>query len=89
MKLAVIGIIIEGDRSVAEIVNKILSEYGDYIVCRMGVPDRANGIFVISVIVRAEIEKISALSGKLGKLPNVKVKAAVTDAKSVSPPDAE
>lgn len=80
MKLAVVAIIIEGDRSVANNVNKILSEYGDYIVCRTGVPDRENGIFVISVIVRAELEIISAFSGKLGKMKNVKVKTAVTSA---------
>ncbi len=79
MKIAVVGIIIEKDRSVAEDVNKLLSDYGDHIVCRMGVPDRVNGIFVISVIVKAEMEIISALSGKLGKLKNVKVKTAMTD----------
>ncbi|MBQ2717432.1 MAG: CopG family transcriptional regulator [Clostridia bacterium] len=80
MKLAVIGIIINGDRSVAENVNKILSSYGDFIVCRMGVPDRVNNIYVISIIVRAELEVISALSGKLGRLSSVKVKSAITDA---------
>ena len=80
LKLAVVGIIIEGDRSIAEEVNKILSEFGDYIVCRMGVPDREHGIFVISVIVRAPLEKVSALSGRMGKLDNVRVKCAVTDA---------
>lgn len=80
MKLAVIGIIINGDRSVAENVNKILSSYGDFIVCRMGVPDRVNNIYVISIIVRAELEVISALSGKLGRLNSVKVKSAITDA---------
>ncbi len=80
MKLAVIGIIINGDRSVAESVNKILSSYGDFIVCRMGVPDRVNNIYVISIIVRAELEVISALSGKLGRLNSVKVKSAITDA---------
>ena len=79
MKLGVIGIIIE-DRTFAESVNKLLSEYGDSIIGRMGIPDRANGVFVISVIVRAENETVSAFSGKLGRLKGVKVKSAVTDA---------
>ena len=79
MKIGVIGIIIEKDRSIAEKVNKLLSEYGDMICGRMGVPDSENGVFVISVIVKATNEKISALTGKLGRLPNVKVKSAVTD----------
>ena len=53
MRIAVIGIVVEKDRSAAERVNKILSEYGDYIVGRMGVPDKENHVFVISVIVKA------------------------------------
>ena len=79
MKIGVIGIIIEKDRSVAEKVNKLLSEYGDMIIGRMGVPDQERGIFVISVIVRAANERISALTGKLGRIECVKVRSAVTD----------
>ena len=79
MKIGVIGIIIEKDRSVAETVNKYLSEFGDMICGRMGIPDSENGVFVISVIVKATNERISALTGKLGRLPNVKVKSAVAD----------
>lgn len=79
MKLGVIGIIIEKDRSVAEKVNKLLSEYGDIILGRMGLPNREQEVYVISVIVKATNETISALTGKLGRLTNVKVKSAVTD----------
>lgn len=53
MRIAVIGIVIEKDRSSAGLVNEILSEYGDFVVGRMGVPDRANNVYVISVIVKA------------------------------------
>ena len=79
MKIGVIGIIITGSRESAEEVNKILSLYGEIVVGRMGVPNKEEGIFVISVIVKGENEQISALSGKLGKIKNVKVKSAVTD----------
>ena len=79
MKLGVIGIIIEKDRSVAENVQKLLGENADLIMGRMGIPDREHGVFVISVIVRATNERISALTGKLGRLKNVKVRSAVTD----------
>lgn len=78
MRIAVIGIVVEKDRSAAERVNKILSEYGDYIVGRMGVPDKENEVYVISVIVKASNEIFSAMTGKLGKILNVKVKSAVT-----------
>ena len=78
MRIAVIGIVIEKDRSSAGLVNEILSEYGDFVVGRMGVPDRANNVYAISVIVKATNEVISAITGKLGKIPEVKVKSAVT-----------
>mgnify|MGYP004710758939 FL=1 len=78
MKIAVIGIVIEKDRGAAQKVNEILSAYGDYVVGRMGVPDLADKIFVISVIVKATNETISAMTGKLGRIENVNVKSAVT-----------
>lgn len=78
-KLGVIGIIIEKDREMAKTVQSILTDYGDIIIGRMGVPDKEEGVYVISIIVSATNEEISALSGKLGKLPNVTVKSAVTN----------
>ena len=79
MKLGVIGIIIEKDRSKAEKVQELLAANADLIQGRMGIPDREHGVFVISVIVRGTNERISALTGKLGRIENVKVKSAVTD----------
>lgn len=79
MKIGVIGIIIEKDRSVAEEVQKLLSAYNELILGRMGIPNTVKGVYVISVIVQGTNERISALTGKLGKLKNVKVKSALTD----------
>lgn len=79
MKLGVVGIVIERDRSVAEKVQTLLSDNADLIMGRMGIPDKERGVYVISVIVRGTNERISALTGKLGRLENVKVKSAVTD----------
>lgn len=78
MRIAVIGIVIEKDRSASAYVNKILSEYGEYVFSRTGVPDFRNEIFVISVIVKAPNEIISAMTGKLGRIAHVTVKSAVT-----------
>lgn len=79
MKVGVIGIIIEKDRSGVQKIQQLLSENADIILGRMGIPDAENGVFVISVIIRATNERISALTGKLGRIPSVKVKSAVTD----------
>ncbi|MBQ2908992.1 MAG: CopG family transcriptional regulator [Clostridia bacterium] len=79
MKLGVIGIIIERNKEVVGRVQSLLSDNAALILGRMGVPDHERGINVISVIVRGTNEQISALTGKLGRLENVKVKSAVTD----------
>ncbi len=79
MRIAVIGIVIEKDRSAAGMVNEILSTYGDCIMGRMGVPSLKDAVFVISVIVKASNETISAITGKLGRIPSVNVKSAVTN----------
>lgn len=72
-RIAVIAIIVE-DREKSEELNRILHDYGEYIVGRMGVPYRSKGVSVISVILDAPQEKISALSGKLGMLEGISSK---------------
>lgn len=72
-RIAVIAIIVE-DRGKSEALNRILHDYGEYIVGRMGIPYRSKGVSVISVILDAPQEKISALSGKLGMLDGVSSK---------------
>ncbi len=73
-RLAVIGIIVE-DLDVTDRINHILHDYSAYIVGRMGIPYRQRGISVISVIVDAPADAISALTGKLGMLEGVSAKA--------------
>ena len=68
-RLGVIGIVIE-DRQVVPQVNKILSEHADMIIGRMGLPHREREVSVISLIV----------DGKLGSIPQVTVKSALTKA---------
>ena len=72
-RIALIGIVVESKDSVEQL-NGILHEYGEYIVGRMGIPYPKRQISVISVIVDAPSDIISALSGKLGMLPYVNIK---------------
>ncbi|MGI6070365.1 MAG: TM1266 family iron-only hydrogenase system putative regulator [Blautia sp.] len=69
-RIAVTAIIVEEMES-AEGVNALLHEYARYMVGRMGVPYREKGVSVISVILDAPQDVISALSGKLGMLKGV------------------
>lgn len=77
-RIGVIGIVICGEREVAKQVQNILSEYGDIIVGRMGVPIPDKNIATLSVIVSGANEEISALTGKLGRLEHVNVKSTLT-----------
>ncbi len=72
-RIALIGIIVENPESVPKL-NEILHDYAEYIIGRMGVPYAQRNISVISIILDAPGEVISALSGKLGMLPNVSAK---------------
>ena len=73
-RIAVIGIIVEDKKKVGE-VNQLLHEYGEFIIGRMGLPYEKRGVNIISIVVDAPMDKISALSGKLGRLPGVGAKA--------------
>ena len=72
---AAFSIIIE-DPNAVQAVNEILHEFSEYIIGRMGIPYRQKKISIISIAVDAPQEKISALSGKIGRLSGVTAKAA-------------
>ena len=73
-RIAVIGVIVENPDAV-ERLNQLLHESSRYIIGRMGIPYRERHVSIISVVVDAPVDKISALSGKLGRLPGVSAKA--------------
>ncbi len=76
-RIGVVGIVVEDLKRAAE-VNVILHEYSHIIVGRMGIPYREKGISVIALIVDGTSDKISAMTGKLGKIDEVSVKSAIT-----------
>lgn len=76
-RLAVLSIIVE-DRSASAEINSLLSEYGDYILGRMGVPYKEKKVSVMSVIVDAPTEIINTLTGKIGMLAGVTAKTLMS-----------
>ncbi len=76
-RVAVIAIVVE-DLAKAEEVNRVLHEYGDYVIGRMGIPHREKGISLISVALDGPTDAISALSGKIGSIEGVSAKAVYT-----------
>ncbi|MFA5449330.1 MAG: TM1266 family iron-only hydrogenase system putative regulator [Clostridia bacterium] len=77
-RVGIVAIVIKENRSAVSAIQDILSDHHEIIIGRMGIPDRINNIHMISLAVEGETEKISALTGKLGRLNNVAVKSAVT-----------
>ena len=74
-RVAVMSIIVENPDSV-EPLNAHLHEFGDWIIGRMGIPYRKRKVSIISIALDAPQNTISALAGKIGKLPGVSVKTA-------------
>jgi len=72
-RIGLIGIIVE-DLNATEKLNQILHDYGSYIIGRMGIPYHEKQMSIISVVMDAPQEKVSALSGKLGMIPGVSSK---------------
>ena len=76
-RVAVLSIIVE-DYEAANQLNELLHEYGQYIIGRMGIPYKERGISLISVALDAEPDVISSLTGRLGQIQGVSVKAAIS-----------
>lgn len=72
-RIALIGIVVE-NRDSAQKMNEVLHEYGEFIIGRMGIPYAKRNVSVVSVVVDAPNDTISALSGKLGMIPHVNSK---------------
>ena len=77
-RVAVISIIVEQEDAIEEL-NILLHEARQYIVGRMGIPYRAKGISIISIVIDAPQDTISALSGKIGHLKGVFAKTAYSN----------
>ena len=74
-RIAVMSIIVE-DRESAEALNRLLHNYGNYIIGRMGLPYEKKKLSLMSVALDAPENIISGLAGKVGNLPNISVKTA-------------
>ncbi len=73
-RIAAVSILVEGPDSV-ETLNAILHDYAPYVLGRLGIPYREKGLSVICLVLDAPMDVVNALTGKLGRLPGVSVKA--------------
>ncbi|MGN0012671.1 MAG: TM1266 family iron-only hydrogenase system putative regulator [Candidatus Bruticola sp.] len=72
-RLAIVSVVL-GQLSPIDKLNALLHQYSEYIIGRMGLPQRSRGINLISIAMDAPNDAINALSGKIGRLIDTKVK---------------
>lgn len=73
-RVAILAIVVE-DRSKVATLNNLLTEFGEYIIGRMGVPYDKKSISLISVALDAPQDVINSLSGKVGSIEGISAKA--------------
>lgn len=79
-RLGFVGIIVENREKQADSVNHVLSEFGEVIVARTGVPYKQKKCGVITLIVDATTDEVGSLTGRLGSIEGVSVKSALSKA---------
>lgn len=77
-RVASMSIIVSNLESV-EKLNALLHGVSDFIIGRMGIPYREKGIYIISIAIDAPQDKISEVSGKIGRLDGVSIKTAYSN----------
>lgn len=77
-RLGFIGIIITDRKKQAGRVNAVLSEFGEIVCGRMGLPYKEKNCSVITLIVDATSDEVGALTGRLGLIEGVSVKSALS-----------
>ncbi|MGI5940062.1 MAG: TM1266 family iron-only hydrogenase system putative regulator [Thermoleophilia bacterium] len=79
-RLGTVSIIVERQLAHADDINELLSQFGDEIIGRFGLPYPQRGVNIITLVIDTSVERASALTGKLGKLPGVQVRSLVSKA---------
>ena len=77
-RLGTVSIIVERHVAPVDELNELLTQFGDDIVGRFGLPYRERGVNVITLVTDTSMERVSALTGKLGKLPGVQVRSLLS-----------
>ena len=76
--IATIQIIVEDWKSVGNL-NGILTDFGEFIIGRLGIPYHKKNVNVISIAIDASKDIIEDLRTKLEKLDGVNVKIVYSD----------
>ena len=76
-RVTIVNIIIS-DRNAVSKVNELLSEFGQYVIGRMGLPYCKKNVSIICLVFDAPPVAVNSMSGKLGMLKGVTSKTLTT-----------
>ena len=74
-RIGVVAILVEERKTAVPKVNELLTEFGETIIGRIGLPYREKDLNIIAIIVEGTTDQLGALSGKLGMIPGVRTKS--------------
>ena len=77
-RVAVINAVLENAKECQGEFNDIVASFQGIIYGRMGIPFHEQGISVISLTVAGTMDEINSFTGKIGKIPNIQVKPAIS-----------
>lgn len=77
-KIAVISAILEEPAAVQKEFNETISSFQGIVRGRMGIPFEEEKMAIVSITVIGDLNQINSLTGKLGNIPHVTVKTAIS-----------
>ena len=77
-RIGVVGIVIDDPKHISDKVNAVISDHGHIVLGRMGIPRPEYQVGVVSLIIEGTTDEIGSLTGRLGNIPGVTVKSALT-----------
>ncbi|HHX63086.1 MAG TPA: iron-only hydrogenase system regulator [Epulopiscium sp.] len=77
-KIAVISAILEEPTIIQNEFNEVVASFQNIVRGRMGLPFNEEKMSVVSLTVVGDLNEINSLTGKLGNIPHVTVKTAIS-----------
>lgn len=71
------AIVVIEDTSRIERLNQIVTEHSGMVLGRQGIPMRERGLSIISLVVEGSTDEIGALTGKIGRIPGIRIKSVL------------
>ncbi len=77
-RIAVISAILEEPGIIQQDFNDVVSSFQGIVRGRMGIPFEEEKMAIVSLTVIGDLNHINSLTGKLGNIPHVTVKTAIS-----------